>query len=275
MVPDKLLNFTSILLSEKAPDLLDSGRVKVESAVKEKSLIMSQQILRHTFGKPTPLGIATTHYVFNQTRSKSLITLNNRLGQGISYERMHRQLTLQCVKIMQQVEEVDVCIPENMSNNKKMPHVFAMDSLDWKKKTLEGGSFNATTAIIIENLDSSDNDQHAKAITISTSTPEQRKTLPSGPSTSIPPIHISAKDRQISRSLGDIVNVDSLHTQTDRTVEDMLLVYRLGRVAATSQLIDIPCETESSLPGFSAFCARLHSHNQASKFGCLRRKKHG
>ena len=70
-------------------------------------------------------------------------------------------------KIMQQVEEVGVYIPENMSNNRKMSHVFPMSNLDWKKNTLEGGSFNTTTAIIIENQDSSDNDQHAKAITIS------------------------------------------------------------------------------------------------------------
>ena len=68
---------------------------------------------------------------------------------------------------MQQVEEVGVYIPENMSNNRKMPHVFPMNNLDWKKTTLEGGSFNTITAIIIENTDSSDNDQHAKAITIS------------------------------------------------------------------------------------------------------------
>ena len=95
---------------------------------------------------------------------------------------------------MQQVEEVGVYILENMSRNRKMPHL-AMDNLDWKKKTLEGGSFNATTATIIENPDSSDNDQHTKAITISTSTPEQRKTLHSVPSTSIPTIRISAKDR--------------------------------------------------------------------------------
>ena len=93
---------------------------------------------------------------------------------------------------MQQVEEV--YIPENMSNNKKMPHVYAMDNLYLKKKkTLEGGSFNATTTTIIENPDSSDNDQHAKAITISTSTPEQQKTLHSGPSTSIPTIRIAKK----------------------------------------------------------------------------------
>ena len=36
MVPDKLFNFSSILLSEKAADLLVNGGVKVESAVKEK-----------------------------------------------------------------------------------------------------------------------------------------------------------------------------------------------------------------------------------------------
>ena len=170
---------------------------------------------------------------------------------------------------MQQVEEVGVYIPENMSNNRKMPHVFAMDNLDWKKKTLEGGSFNATTAIIIENTDSSDNDQHAKAITISTSTPEQQKTFHSGPSTSIPTIRISAKNRQISRSLGNIMHVDNLHTRADRTSEYMLLVYRLGRAATISQLFDSPCKIESGLPGFSAFCARLHPHNQASKIGYI------
>ena len=142
---------------------------------------------------------------------------------------------------MQQVGEVGVYIPEKMSNNRKMPHVFAMDNLDWKKKTIESGSFNATTAIIIENPDSSDNDQHAKALTISTSTPEQRNTLPFGPSTSIPTIRISAKDRHISRCLGNILDVDYSHTQADRISKCMLLVYRLGREATTSQLIDTPC----------------------------------
>ena len=97
------------------------------------------------------------------------------------------------VKVETAVEEVGVYIPQNMSNNKKMPHVFAMNNLDRKKKTLESCSFNATTAMIIEKTDSSNNDQHAKAITISTSTPEQRKTLPSGPSISIPTICIKQK----------------------------------------------------------------------------------
>lgn len=36
-----------------------------------------------------------------------------------------------------------------MARKCEIAHVFAMDNLDWKKKkTLEGGSLNATTAII-------------------------------------------------------------------------------------------------------------------------------
>ncbi|KAK5916166.1 hypothetical protein CesoFtcFv8_001688 [Champsocephalus esox] len=64
---------------------------------------------------------------------------------------MQRQLTAQSEKVMQQVETDGVYIPDTMMKNSEIPHVFAMDNLDWKMKTLESGSFNATTAIIIEN----------------------------------------------------------------------------------------------------------------------------
>ena len=179
MVSDKLFNFTSILLSEKAPDLLDSGRVEVESAV-------SANFTAH---------ICDTYSIGNIYNS---LCGKSDTQQIFAYSE---QPTGSRNGIMQQVEEVGVYILENISNNRKMPHVFALDNLDWKKKkTLQGGCFNATTTIIIENPDSSDNDQHAKAITISTSTPEQRKTLPSGPSTSIPNIRISEKKTDIQIS---------------------------------------------------------------------------
>ena len=35
---------------------------------------------------------------------------------------------------MQEVEEVGVYIPQSMSNNRKMSHVFEMNNLDCKKK---------------------------------------------------------------------------------------------------------------------------------------------
>lgn len=151
MVPDSLFNFTAMLLNDKIPELSEDGRVIVDQPTAEKAIIMSQHILQHVSGVPTPLGIATAYHIFNQTRSKSLIMLSNRLGLGISYERLQRQLTAQSEKVMQQVETDGVYVPEIMTKNCKIPHVFAMDNLDWKKKTLEGGSFNATTAIIIEN----------------------------------------------------------------------------------------------------------------------------
>jgi len=144
LIPDFLCNFTAVLLSETPLKLQESGRVLVNEPTTEKALIASQQLLQHIAGVPTPLAIATAFSVFNQTRM-----LNHRLGQGISYERLQRQLTTQSANIMQKVAEGGVYIPDGMTHG--ATHVFAMDNLDWKKNTLGGGSFNATTAIIIEN----------------------------------------------------------------------------------------------------------------------------
>ncbi len=71
-----------------------------------------------------------------------------------------------------------------------------MNNLDWKKKTLEGGSFNAITAIVIENQENMARiDQEYDAIS---------------------PTYISARDRLKSRSLDNIRNVESLETLCDR-----------------------------------------------------------
>ena len=86
MVPDSLFNFTAMLLNDKILELNDDGRVIVDQPTAEKAIIMSQHVLQHVSGVSTPLGIATTYHLFNQTRCKSLIMMNNRLGLGISYE---------------------------------------------------------------------------------------------------------------------------------------------------------------------------------------------
>ena len=90
VIPKSLLNFMTMLLCEKKPDIDESGQMMSDQATTEKALIAAQQLLQHMTGVPTPLGIVTAYDVFKQTRSKSLITLNNRLGQGISYDRLHR-----------------------------------------------------------------------------------------------------------------------------------------------------------------------------------------
>jgi len=63
---------------------------------------------------------------------------------------LQHQLTIQSANIMQKMAEDGVYIPDGMTHG--ATHVFAMENLDWKKNTLGGRSFNATTAIIIENL---------------------------------------------------------------------------------------------------------------------------
>ena len=70
---------------------------------------------------------------------------------------------------MQQIKQHGVYIPENMINNQSLQHVFAMDNLDWKRKTLEGGTFNVTNTIIVKNIGnvtSDEDDRRDKDVSI-------------------------------------------------------------------------------------------------------------
>ena len=174
--------------------------------------------------------------------------------------------------MMQQVEEDGVYIPDSMSHSCEGIHVFAMDNLDWTKKTLEGGSFNATTAIIIENAAQDGSTDHARReeiISTPTASSERKRVLSDVPVAGIRACHISACDRKKARSLGAIEAVGSLETPSDNMADAMLLVWRLGRQIRTSQLLDVPYDGETCLPGFSAFWARLLPHRKASKIGYL------
>ena len=148
LAPDALFNLMSKLLHYKVLELHENWRVITDQATMENSLIISRALLQHVSGILTPLGVAASYHVFNQTCSKSLITLNNRLGQRITYGHLRHPLAAQSVTIMQHVEEDGIYIPEHMSPNCQTLQVFTMDSLDWKKK---GGSFHATTAITVES----------------------------------------------------------------------------------------------------------------------------
>ena len=278
MVPIYLFNFTAMLICKKTrltqgeEETHTSGRLSVDEPTKEKALIVSQQLIQHVSGIATPLGIATAYHVYNHTRSKALITLNNRLGTGISYDTLQRQLTSQCATIMQQMDQDGVYIPENMSHNQSIEHVFAMENLDWKKKTLEGGTFNATTAIIVENIGSVTCEEAARRfsdVRIPDAASCRRKTLSCISNTTIPVCYISARDRQTSRNLTNIERVGMLDTTSDNSAKQLLLIWRLGRCVVTSQLLHVPYEGDVTLPGFSAFCARQLEHKQASKIGYL------
>ena len=63
--------------------------------------------------------------------------------------------------------------------------------------------------------------------------------------------------------------LESLMTSSDGQAEDVLLMWRLGRMITTSQLVDAPTDLEAGLPGLSAFYADLHPHRQATINGYL------
>jgi len=104
-------------------------------------------------------------------------------------------------------------------------------------------------------------------VTLSVPTSGSLKTLSDVPAAEFPACYISAKDRQNSRSLSSIEDVENLATKCDNTAGMMLQVWRLGRIASALQLLNVP--SEELLPGFSAFCGRLLPHQDASKIGYL------
>ena len=106
-----------------------------------------------------------------------------------------------------------------------------------------------------------------EGLTLSVPTSGSQKTLCDVPTAEFPVCYISAKDKQKSRSLSSIEDVANLATLSDNTAEMLLQVWRLGRIATASQLLNL--SSEGVLPGFSAFCGRLLPLEDASKIGYL------
>lgn len=264
IIPDSLFNFIASLLLDK--DQLsgqeNSIRMEVDDNTRDKILVIGQQVLQHIGGVVTPLAVGTAYHLYNQTRSKELITLNNRLGQGISYDRLQRQLTAKTASIMQQIDEDGAFVPDEMSTDPEKLQIFAMDNLDWSKKTLEGGSFHATTAIVIENCESNVPPNNPLVITSTGS----KKTLETVSENTQTVCNLSSKDRQRARSLAHIPSVENLSTECDNSAEKIHLVWLLGcMLQANEQLSPMADEVSKSLPGFSAFCASLFDKKYASK----------
>ena len=231
LVPDVFFNFTANLLCDKVCVPVKgsrSNRVYVDQETEEKALLVSQQLLFQIAGVTTPLAVGTACHLYNQTRSKSLITLNNKLGQGISYETMQRQLTSKCTDIVQQIEEAGVYIPPNISQQCSVPPVFAFDNLDWKTKSLEGGSFHATTAIVIQPGNDAANNQTAagnvtESISIRSGTCRRDRKVKLQKETELPRCHVTVRERRESRSLSAIPSVQSLVFE-DGAAEDLLMI---------------------------------------------------
>lgn len=145
--------------------------------------------------------------------------------------------------------------------------MFALDNLDWRKKTLDGGSFHATTAIVIENTGNTTT--QTSKVNVPTTSIWRSRTLADISDEAMPAEYVTTRDRLTSRSLQNISNLESLETQSNGISDHMLLIWRIGRIADTSQLSSLSDREHDELPGFSAFCARISTHHEASKIGYL------
>ena len=85
--------------------------------------------------------------------------------------------------------------------------MYAMDNLDWKKKTLEGGSFHGTTAIITETKCGNDTAESQNTVLKVPRSSQYHRTLPDSPENEIPSCYVSSADRKTAKSLQNILPI--------------------------------------------------------------------
>ena len=270
MIPSSIYNFCCSILDSKVGEPPEGAEmVVVDKNIEEQALIMAQQMLHHVTPMNTPLSVGTAYYLYNQTRCKALVTLNNKLHVGISYDTLHRQLTSQCEEIMMEIEETGVYIPQNITPNTRYPPVFPIENLDWFKKTLEGGSFNATTYMIIQNIDEEDYIAGNVSYKLYAGSSKAHRTPSTKTTANRSTFYVSSSERKKSKSLGDITSMEDLNTDGDGSADDLLLMWQLGRLQ-TSQVWDTEIDqSQVALPNFNAFCARMSKKKLASHLGYL------
>ncbi len=118
-------------------------------------------------------------------------------------------------------------------------HVFAMDNLDWQNNTLSGGSFNATSAIVIETPKRTEENIAEDTVHVRTSVSRARS-MNDVPAESLPACFVSKSERRESRSLTHIQALDNLETETDTTfASNLLLIWKLCRLSITTGLPEL------------------------------------
>lgn len=265
IVPDNILNFVCQLLVDKK--LTENGKDECSQQTLESALLLSQQLLYAICNVKTPLTIGMAFDIYNNSRSKSLMTVMNRLNTSISYDTFHRQLTGIYNDIQKDVKETGLYVPPNMTN--EVFTQFAIDNIDWHEKTTDGSTFHATSAIMIQppstgnkvipeiNIQSSE----------STSQPRQRS-IGDVPASNIDHCRLSASEKKSSRSLAGIPSMTSIQTGSSNRTNDFLWMWRLSRMIPT-RIIDVEGDEGVTMPGFSAFSAHVAQSRKANNIGYL------
>ncbi len=124
------------------------------------------------------------------------------------------------------IREDGVYIPDNIVSNTEYPPVFAIDNLDWFKKTLQGGSFNATSSIIIQNVDNDEQDVDLQTFKLTSS---RKRSMTPDRKPDRPPFFVSPPERKRARSLTEIPAFENLKTDCDSKANDLFLLWQIGR----------------------------------------------
>ena len=142
MIPNNIFNFAAQLLTGKDLPVWEDGKVICIDHTEQKSLYLSQYILYAICKIPTPLSFGIAFHIYNETRSKSLITLLNHMNVSVGYDTFHPYITAMCEQIMDAEKEDGMYSPPAINGCKFIQ--FAIDNADWhEKKHLTGPPFTS------------------------------------------------------------------------------------------------------------------------------------
>jgi len=132
MIPNNIFNFAAQLLTGKDLPVGKDGKVICIDHIEQKSLYLSQYILNAICKIPTPLSLGIAFHIYNETRSKSLITLLNHMNMSVGYDTFHRYITAICEQMMDAEKEDGMYSPPAINGCKFIQ--FAIDNADWQEK---------------------------------------------------------------------------------------------------------------------------------------------
>ena len=160
--PKPFINFLSIFCNVKKKNL-ESKVAYVDEQVEDSTLRQKLKLLRvralfqnmffigHNGFKKTPLHTLLGLQVWSKTKSKSLITMLNRLGYSISYDEA-RRIRTELADYAKESSNNDVILPSHFD-----PNIFvtaAFDNLDFKDYGISGkNSVHETKIVAFQDYD--------------------------------------------------------------------------------------------------------------------------
>jgi hypothetical protein len=234
-IHNSLYNHVAWMLTDEGPCIHNDGRVHLKDSLHEQVLNLSQDICSAVANIPTPKQVGTALHVLKETRSKDTVTLLNRLGNSISYQDAQRYITTIAMSADRQVEEDGYFVPTNVQTG--LFTQFAIDNLDFHEHTKDGQTLHATTHNIYQYDQSKDSFRTPGVVPV---VKTRDTSLKSAKPFTVADCHLSAKDRQKSRSLSGV----ALVTETNRneTIDNLNLIWQLIRMTPTQLMSGPDCD---------------------------------